>query len=104
MEELEERIDAAYAARTHEDLAKLFSDLPDEKRRTAITTRRRRFGPEWYPFFAVNLMSVVDLGDHGHGLLLADLADPRLGPADVFGRGAGCGHGAATASRPSEPA
>ena len=67
VDELEERIDAAYGARTRDELSTLFSDLPDEKRRAVATRRRRRFGAEWYPFVAVNLMLVVIWASTGMG-------------------------------------
>jgi hypothetical protein len=58
VEELEERIGAAYAARTRDELTSLFADLPEARARRAVTRRRGRFGPEWYPYLAVNLMLV----------------------------------------------
>ena len=65
--ELEERIDAAFAARTREDLTALFADLPDTAPRRAVARPRRRFGPEWYPYVAVNLMLVVIWATTGMG-------------------------------------
>jgi hypothetical protein len=66
VEELEERIDAAFAARTREDLTALFTDLPRVRPSQGVTTHRR-FGPEWYPYFAVNLMLVVIWATTGMG-------------------------------------
>lgn len=93
VEELEERIAAAYAARTRDELAPLFADLPEERPRRAVT-RRRRFGPEWYPYFAVNLMLVAIWAGTGLGYFWPIW--PILGwgvPLYLGTRGArGCGH------------
>jgi hypothetical protein len=70
VDELEQRIDAAFAARTRGELKALFADLPGKPRLgtpTAVGRPRRRFGAEWYPYLAVNLMLVLIWAGTGMG-------------------------------------
>lgn len=51
LDELDERLERAYAAATRRELNRLVSDLPDEEPRVDSTTRRRRFSwPGIAPF------------------------------------------------------
>ena len=56
VDELEERVGGAYAARTHGELDALLSDLPAR----AMAPRPRRHGnPEWSRFVGINVMLVA---------------------------------------------
>ena len=62
LEELEQRLGAAYAATTRGDLAALLADLPGARQAArapvAAQRRRRGHGHEWAVFLAVNVMLV----------------------------------------------
>jgi hypothetical protein len=58
VDELEQRVGAAYAARTRGELGALLADLPGTARaRPGVSPRRR--GPEWGGFLQVNLLLVA---------------------------------------------
>ncbi len=61
IDELSERLDRAYAARTRDELALLVEDLPRRERRpaTARTHTRRRVPAQWATFLAVNLLLIA---------------------------------------------
>ena len=59
VDELEERVGAAYAARTHGELDALLSDLQDRAPVRTVAPRPRRHGHEWAGFFQVNLLLVA---------------------------------------------
>jgi hypothetical protein len=65
VEELEQRIEAAYSARTHGDLQALVADLP--KRRAAPASRPDWHGYDWRVFAAVNALLVVIWAAAGAG-------------------------------------
>ena len=65
VEELEERVGAAYAARTHGELSELLDDLP--ARRAARTAVRKPQREEWSGFLAVNALLVVIWAVSGAG-------------------------------------
>jgi Domain of unknown function (DUF1707) len=61
VDELEQRIGAAYAARTHGELDALLSDLPSKPRARPAASRHHRHshGQEWRGFLAINLLLVA---------------------------------------------
>ena len=61
VDELEQRIGAAYAARTHGELQELLADLPARRpARSAAVPRRRHWpGDEWAGFLQVNVLLVA---------------------------------------------
>ena len=63
IDELEQRIETAYTARTHGQLGALLSDLPAQ-RRVATTTAR---DPDWRAFAAVNALLVAIWAVSGAG-------------------------------------
>jgi hypothetical protein len=65
LEELEQRIEAAYSARTNGELARLVQDLP--RRRVVPTTRPDLHGQDWRAFFAVNVLLVAIWAASGAG-------------------------------------
>ena len=76
--ELEERVATALEARTQGELAELTADLPARER------RRRRRRADLQPYLAVMVLLDRDLGGDRRGLLLARVADARMGhPADA---------------------
>ena len=83
--ELEERLEIAFSARTDAELEPLVADLPAAApgpscgRRAATA---RTCAPTWRDAAAGG-----DLGAHRRGLLLADLADARLGDRSARGPG-----------------
>ncbi len=58
VEELEQRVGAAYAARTHGELRALLGDLPDAPPARPVAPRRRD-GGEWAPFLQVSAVLVA---------------------------------------------
>jgi hypothetical protein len=58
VEELEQRIGAAYGARTHGELAALLEDLPGQPARGRSAPQPHR-GHEWSGFLQVNLLLVA---------------------------------------------
>jgi hypothetical protein len=89
LDELEQRIGAAYAARTHGELAAVLADLP-VRARARPPARPRRHGYAWGGFLQVNLLLVAiwALSGAGYfwpawvmlwwGLALALKSGPRL--------------------------
>jgi hypothetical protein len=68
VEELEQRIGAAYAARTHGELGALLEDLPARPAaRRAAPPRRHRHGHEWAGFLQVNLLLIAIWAVSGAG-------------------------------------
>ena len=70
VDELEQRIGAAYAARTHGELEALFGDLPGRppaRPRAAAPTRRARFGHEWALFLQVSFVLIAIWAVSGAG-------------------------------------
>ena len=65
LEELEQRIGAAYSARTNGELARLLEDLP--RRRVVPSQRRAVHGQDWRAFFAVNVLLVAIWAASGAG-------------------------------------
>lgn len=65
VDELEQRLESAYAARTHGDLQGLLADLP--KRRVVATRRPDRHGDDWRPFLAVSALLVAIWAVSGAG-------------------------------------
>jgi hypothetical protein len=62
VEELEQRVGAAYQARTHRELETLFADLPGSppaRPRTAAPSRRHRFAREWATFLQVSVVLIA---------------------------------------------
>jgi hypothetical protein len=92
VEELEQRIGAAYAARTHGELGALLADLPARPAARRVTASRRHHGHghEWAGFLQVNLLLVAIWAVTGAGyfwpawvmvwwaLALAMKSGPRL--------------------------
>jgi hypothetical protein len=66
VDELEERLDRVYAARTRGELAPIVDDLP-APRRPPAPRRRPRLRPELAAFVAVNLMLIVIWAATGGG-------------------------------------
>src|SRR5215218_5071886 len=58
IDELEQRVGAAYAARTHAELSALLTDLPRPPRAPRARSRDR-LGHEWGAFLRVNLLLVA---------------------------------------------
>ena len=93
VDELDERLDRVYAARTHGELAPVVADLPvpepprGPRRRTGVPHALIAL-PRRQP------RADRDLGRDRRGLLLADLAAARLGPRP---------HGAVRASMATSP-
>lgn len=70
VDELDQRLDAAYAARTHAELALLVADLPVRAPRSARPPgprRRRPVRPDLVPFLAVNLVLIAIWAATGGG-------------------------------------
>lgn len=70
VDELEQRIGAAYAARTHGELGELLADLPATPvARPVVAAPRRRHwhGHEWSGFLQVNLLLVAIWAVSGAG-------------------------------------
>ena len=69
VDELEQRVGAAYAARTHGALAALLADLPARAapRPVAAPRRHRWHGHEWAGFLQVNLLLVAIWAVSGAG-------------------------------------
>jgi hypothetical protein len=65
VDELEQRIEAAYAARTHGDLQRLSADLP--RRRAVQAPRPDRHGHDWRVFAAVSALLVAIWAVSGAG-------------------------------------
>jgi uncharacterized protein DUF1707 len=65
VEELEQRIESAYAARTHGDLQTLLADLP--KRRVVQSPHTDLHGHDWRVFAAVNALLVAIWAVSGAG-------------------------------------
>jgi hypothetical protein len=65
VEELEQRIESAYAARTYGELQTLLADLP--KRRPAPAPRPEWHGHDWRVFAAVNALLVAIWAFSGAG-------------------------------------
>ena len=63
IEELEQRIETAYTARTHGQLGALLRDLPAQRR---VATRAAR-DPDWRAFAAVNALLVAIWAVSGAG-------------------------------------
>jgi Domain of unknown function (DUF1707) len=59
VEELEQRVGAAYAARTHGELGALLADLPARATARPVAAPRRRDRHEWTRFLQVNLLLVA---------------------------------------------
>ena len=66
VEELEQRIGAAYAARTNADLTDVTQDLP-RRPRVVATPGRARHDQDWRAFFAVNVLLVAIWAASGAG-------------------------------------
>src|SRR5215218_7273531 len=66
VDELEERLDRVYAARTHGELAPVVADLPAPRPRRPAPSRSRP-RPELAAFLAVNLMLIVIWAATGAG-------------------------------------
>jgi Domain of unknown function (DUF1707)/2TM domain len=67
VDELDERLDRVYAARTHGELAPIVGDLPAPQRPRAPQRAPRRRRPELAAFVAVNLMLIVIWAATGAG-------------------------------------
>src|SRR5215218_6722739 len=68
VDELEERLDRVYAARTRGELAPVLADLPPTDHPRAPRQRRRpRVRPDLVPFIAVNLVLVAIWAATGAG-------------------------------------
>jgi len=67
VEELEQRVGAAYAARTHGQLSGLLADLPARAPVRTVAQRPRRHGDEWRGFVAVNALLVAIWAVSGAG-------------------------------------
>jgi Domain of unknown function (DUF1707) len=63
VEELEQRVGAAYSARTHGELGALLGDLPAQRRVVATS----RHGDDWRGFLAVNALLVAIWAVSGAG-------------------------------------
>ena len=67
VDELDERLDRVYAARTLGELVPVVGDLPAPQRPRAPQPRRSFRRPELVPFIAVNLMLIVIWAATGAG-------------------------------------
>jgi hypothetical protein len=68
VDELEERLDRVYAARTRGELGPVLADLPAAERpRAARRPRRIRVRPDLVPFLAVNLVLIAVWAATGAG-------------------------------------
>jgi hypothetical protein len=65
VEELEQRVGAAYSARTNGELVRLLEDLP--RRRVVHSPRPAIHGQDWRAFFAVNVLLVAIWAASGAG-------------------------------------
>jgi hypothetical protein len=59
VEELEQRIGAAYAARTHGELGALLGDLPARPPARRVASAGRRDGHEWHGFLQVSFVLIA---------------------------------------------
>ena len=59
VDELEQRVGAAYAARTHGELEALLSDLPGKPRPRPAAPRRHRHHHEWRGFLPIAILLVA---------------------------------------------
>jgi Domain of unknown function (DUF1707) len=61
VDELEQRVGAAYAARTHGELGELLADLPARRPARAVAAPHVRHWPrhEWAGFFGVNALLIA---------------------------------------------
>jgi len=59
IDELEQRVGAAYAARTHGELEALLSDLPAKPRPRPAAPRRHRHHHEWRGFLPIAILLVA---------------------------------------------
>ncbi len=82
-EELEERLERAFSARTDAELEPLVADLPAPAR--AVVRRPRWDSEHVRAYVGDDAAAGGDLGAHRRGLLLADLADARLGDRSARG-------------------
>src|SRR5215217_2881234 len=64
LDELEQRIGAAYAARTHGELAALLADLPAKRATRAVAPRRPH---DWTPFLQVSALLIAIWAVSGAG-------------------------------------
>jgi len=64
VDELEQRIGAAYAARTHGELAALLADLPAKRATGAVAPRRPH---DWTPFLQVSALLIAIWAVSGAG-------------------------------------
>src|SRR5215217_8789738 len=64
VDELEQRIGAAYAARTHGELAALLADLPAKRATRAVAPRRPH---DWTPFLQVSALLIAIWAVSGAG-------------------------------------
>jgi len=64
VDELEQRIGAAYAARTHGELAALLADLPAKRPTRAVAPRRAH---DWTPFLQVSALLIAIWAVSGAG-------------------------------------
>ena len=69
VDELEQRVGAAYAARTHGELGELLTDLPAQRpaRPAVVPSVRHRPGHEWGAFLKLNLLLVAIWAVSGAG-------------------------------------
>jgi hypothetical protein len=67
VDELDERLDRVYAARTRGELEPIVSDLPAPRRTRPPAPRPARRRPEWTAFVAVNLLLIVIWAATGAG-------------------------------------
>ena len=67
VDELDERLDRVYAARTLEELVPIVSDLPAPEPPRAPQRRRSQRRPDLVPFIAVNLLLIVIWAATGAG-------------------------------------
>jgi hypothetical protein len=64
LDELEQRVGAAYSSRTHGELGALLRDLPAQRR---VATARTAHDPDWRAFAAVNALLVAIWAVSGAG-------------------------------------
>jgi hypothetical protein len=67
VEELEQRVGAAYGARTHGELSALLTDLPARTPVRPVAPRPRWHGHEWAGFLQVNVVLVAIWAVSGAG-------------------------------------